>query len=211
MTITPTEVMNLDSVSLGADVTKGLVPAQVQLVRESVVEINEELTTAGQCLRAVAAHLSDIKANVKPGNWRAFLKSGAINCSERFAVDLVSAHESWLAASEADDYLLAGLSARSLQIMGSKGATEQGRQKVFEAVDSGEKVTESYVRLLVKGKKAAKKQAPKTVDAKVTDLEKKNAALKATIRELNTLLRQKSDQIRQLEKSNVDKLEAILN
>ena len=114
MELSPTEVVSLASISLDNEVTKGLVPAQVEYVKESVVEINDELNCVGQSLRAVAANLSDIKSNIKPGNWRAFLKSGAINCSERFAVDLVSAYTNWLGGSDIDDNLLASLTPRSL-------------------------------------------------------------------------------------------------
>merc|ERR1712124_4560 len=154
MDLSPTEVVDLAQVPLGHEVTKGLVPAQVEYVKESVVEINEELSCVGQSLRAVAASLSDIKSNIKPGNWRAFLKSGAINCSERFAVDLVSAYTNWLGGSDIDDNLLASLTPRSLALMGSKGVTDKERQKVFEAVENGERMTEATVRVLVKGTKS---------------------------------------------------------
>merc|ERR1712025_652704 len=153
MELSSTEVVELASVSLGSEVTKGLVPAQVEYVKESVVEINEELSCVVQSLRAVAANLSDIKSNIKPGNWRAFLKSGSINCSERFAVDLVSAYTNWLGGSDVDDNLIASLTPRSLALMGSKGVTDKERQKVFEAVESGERMTEAAVRSLVKGTK----------------------------------------------------------
>merc|ERR1712224_1157001 len=153
MELSPTEVVDLASNSLISEVTKGLVPAQVEYVKESVTEINEELSCVGQSLRAVAASLSDIKSNIKPGNWRAFLKSGAINCSERFAVDLVSAYTNWLGASDINDKLLASLTPRSLALMGSKGVTDKERQKVFEAVENGERMTEATVRVLVKGRK----------------------------------------------------------
>ena len=61
MDLSPTEVVELASISLNSEVTKGLVPAQVEYVKESVVEINEELGCVGQSLRAIAANLSDIK------------------------------------------------------------------------------------------------------------------------------------------------------
>merc|ERR1712224_841979 len=158
MDLSPTEVVDLAQVPLGHGVTKGLVPAQVEYVKESVVEINEELSCVGQSLRAVAANLSDIKGNIKPGNWRAFLKSGAINCSERFTIDLVSAYNNWLGGSDIEDNLLASLTPRSLALMGSKGVTDEERKKVFEAVENGERMTEATVRGLVKGsKKKAKK------------------------------------------------------
>ena len=151
MELTPTEVVDLANIPLNSEVTKGLVPAQVEYVKESVVEINEELSCVGQSLRAVAANLSDIKSNIKTGNWRAFLKSGAINCSERFAIDLVSAYTNWLGGSDIDDNMLASLTPRSLALMGSKGVTDKERQKVFEAVGKGERMTEATVRILVKG------------------------------------------------------------
>merc|ERR1712124_118664 len=154
MELSPTEVVDLANIPLNSEVTKGLVPAQIEHVKGSVVEINEELSCVGQSLRAVAASLSDIKSNIKPGNWRAFLKSGAINCSERFAVDLVSAYTNWLGGSDIDDNLLASLTPRSLALMGSKGVTDKERQKVFEAVENGERMTEATVSCLVKGSKS---------------------------------------------------------
>ena len=157
MDLSPTEVVELANISLNNEVTKGLVPAQVEYVKESVIEINEELSCVGQSLRAVAANLADIKGNIKPGNWRAFLKSGAINCSERFAIDLVSAYTNWLGGSDIEDNLLASLTPRSLALMGSKGVTDKERQKVFRAVESGERMTEATVRVLVKGNKKKKK------------------------------------------------------
>ena len=44
MDLSPTEVVDLASIALNSEVTKGLVPAQVEYVKESVVEINEELS-----------------------------------------------------------------------------------------------------------------------------------------------------------------------
>merc|ERR1712025_521956 len=171
MDLSPTEVVGPSNVALGSEVTKGLVPAQVEYVKESVIEINEELSCVGQSLKAVAANLSDIKSNIKPGNWRAFLKSGSINCSERFAVDLVSAYTNWLGGSDIEDNLLASLTPRSLALMGSKGVTDKERQKVFEAVGNGERVTEATVRGLVKGmKRKSSYQSHKTESEKIKSL-----------------------------------------
>merc|ERR1712188_142392 len=174
MDLSPTEVVDLGRIQLNNEVTKGLVPSQVEYVKESVVEINDELNCVGQSLRAVAASLSDIKSNIKPGNWRAFLKSGAINCSERFAVDLVSAYTNWLGGSDINDNLLASLTPRSLALMGSKGVTDKERQRVFEAVENGERMTEAAVRVIVKGnKKKANKTAHKTQSQKIKSLKEK--------------------------------------
>merc|ERR1712159_684286 len=174
MELSPSEVVDLANISLNSEVTKGLVPAQVEYVKESVLEINEELSCVGQSLKAVAASLSDIKANIKPGNWRAFLKSGAINCSERFAVDLVSAYTNWLGGADVSDNLIASLTPRSLALMGGKGVTDKERQKVFAAVESGERITEATVRDLVKGNKRKRKTSSlKTESEKIKILKEK--------------------------------------
>ncbi len=185
MDLSPTEVVDLVNISLGNEVTNGLVPAQVEYVKESVVEINEELSCVGQSLRAVAANLSHIKENIKPGNWRAFLKSGAINCSERFAIDLVSAYTNWLGGSDIDDNLLASLTPRSLALMGSKGVTDKERQKVFKAVESGARITEATVRELVKGtKKRQKAPHKKSESDKIKSLKERIEIYKKIISNL---------------------------
>merc|ERR1711934_57090 len=185
MELSPTEVVDLANIPLNSEVTKGLVPAQVEYVKESVVEINEELSCVGQSLRAVAANLSDIKSNIKPGNWRAFLKSGAINCSERFAIDLVSAYTNWLGGSDIDDNMLASLTPRSLALMGSKGVTDKERQKVFEAVENGERMTEATVRVLVKGRrKKPNKSSQRTESEKLRSMKAKIETYKKVINSL---------------------------
>ena len=206
MELSPTEVVELANIPLNSEVTKGLVPAQVDYVKESVIEINEELNCVGQSLRAVAASLSDIKNNIKPGNWRAFLKSGAINCSERFAIDLVSAYTNWLGGSDIDDNLLASLTPRSLALMGSKGVTDKERQKVFEAVENGERMTEATVRVIVKGnKKKTSKSLQKTESEKIKSLKEKIETYKKVINNLQ-------DENKKLSKllSNREKIESLV-
>ena len=206
MDLSPTEVINLASIPLDSEVTKGLVPAQVEYVKESVAEINEELNCVGQSLRAVAANLSDIKSNIRPGNWRAFLKSGAINCSERFAIDLVSAYTNWLGGSDIEDKLLASLTPRSLALMGSKGVTDKERQKVFEAVENGERMTEATVRSLVKGTKKKVNNSPqKTESEKIKSLKRKIETYKKLINNLQ-------DENKKLSKllSNREKFESLV-
>ena len=206
MDLSPTEVVDVGGVALNYEVTKGLVPAQVEYVKESIVEINEELSCVGQSLRAVAANLSDIKKNIKPGNWRAFLKSGSINCSERFAVDLVSAYTNWLGGSDINDNLLASLTPRSLALMGSKGVTDKERQKVFEAVESGERMTEATVRVLVKGsKRGTKISSAKTESEKIKLLNKKIETYKKLIHNLQ-------DENKKLSKllSNREKIDSLV-
>ena len=206
MDLSPTEVVDLASIPLNNEVTKGLVPAQIEHVKESVVEINEELSCVGQSLRAVAANLSEIKSNIRPGNWRAFLKSGAINCSERFAVDLVSAYTNWLGGSDIEDKLLASLTPRSLALMGSKGVTDKERQRVFDAVGKGERMTEATVRGLVKGNKRKRKPSPKKTESeKIRSLKEKIESYKRVINNLK-------DENKKLSKllSNREKIESLV-
>ena len=206
MDLSPTEVVDIETISLNNEVTKGLVPAQIEYVKESVIEINEELGCVGQSLRAVAANLSDIKDNIKPGNWRAFLKSGSINCSERFAVDLVSAYTNWLGAADIEDKLLASLTPRSLALMGSKGVTDKERQKVFEAVESGERMTEAAVRILVRGNKKRKANSPTKTESE------KIKSLKAKIETYKKLINNLKDENKKLSKliSNREKIESLV-
>jgi len=206
MDLSPTEVVELANIPLSSEVTRGLVPAQVEYVKESVVEINEELSCVGQSLRAVAANLADIKGNIKPGNWRAFLKSGSINCSERFAVDLVSAYTNWLSGSDIEDNLLASLTPRSLALMGSKGVTDKERQKVIDALEKGERMTEATVRVLVKGgKKNAKRSSQKNESEKIKSLKQKIETYKKVINNLQ-------DENKKLSKllSNREKIESLV-
>ena len=206
MDLSPTEVVDLASIPLNNEVTRGLVPAQVEYVKESVLEINEELSCVGQSLRAVAASLSDIKGNIKPGNWRAFLKSGSINCSERFAVDLVSAYTNWLGGSDIEDNLLASLTPRSLALMGSKGVTDKERQKVFEALANGERMTEATVRIIVKGgKKRAASTRNKTESEKIKSLKQKIEAYRKIINSLKDENKKLSELL-----SNREKFETIV-
>ena len=206
MDLSPTEVVDLANIPLSSEVTKGLVPAQVEYVKESVVEINEELSCVGQSLRAVAANLSDIKGNIKPGNWRAFLKSGAINCSERFAIDLVSAYTNWLGGSDIEDNLLASLTPRSLALMGSKGVTDKERQRVFKALENGERMTEATVRVLVKGgKRSAKVSSKKTESEKIKSLKEKIEAYKKIINSLQDENKKLSEML-----SNREKIKSLI-
>ncbi len=113
------------------------------------------------------------------------MKSGAINCSERFAIDLVSAYTNWLGGSDIDDNLLASLTPRSLALMGGKGVTDREREKVFKAVENGERMTEATVRILVKGERKKKKpNTKKTESEKILALKEKIEMYKKIINNL---------------------------
>ena len=176
-------IMDPEAIQLTPECTKGLGSQVVSAMRESVIEINEELATAGQCLRAVAAHLYEVKQNVKPGNWKAFLESGSIHCTPKYASDLVSAHEKWLSSSDVDDALIAHLSPRSLAAMAN--ATEHQRERVYKLRQSKgkERLSEAEVRKALRGNKTKPKlNIPKTIDQRLLDLQEKNNKLQEEIK-----------------------------
>mgnify|MGYP003110389348 FL=1 len=77
--------------------------------------------------------------------------------------------------------------------------TERQRQKVFDLVEAGEKVTESTVRYLIKGRnKSSKPKAqPKTVDARVAELTARCEQYKKqvkTLQDQNRKLRKLADE-----------------
>ena len=126
--------------------------------------------------------------------------------SERFAIDLVSAYTNWLGGSDIEDNLLASLTPRSLALMGSKGVTDKERQKVFEAVENGERMTEATVRGLVKGyKKKANKSDQKTESQKIKSLKEKIETYKKVISNLQ-------DENKKLSKllSNREKIDSLV-
>ena len=188
MEVSPTEVVtDLTTVNLDSKVTNGLVPDQVIGLKERVVEVNEELVCVGQSIRSIAANLSEIKKNVK-GKWGDFIESGAVNLTPKACKDLVSAHDRWLGSSDVADHILSPLSYRSRAVLGgtdTKPVTDMQRQKVFELVESGEKVTEATVRRFVTGRtKQAKSAVKKTESEKITALNKKIDTYKKTISHL---------------------------
>ena len=176
---------DFEAVQLTPACTKGLGSLVISAMKESAAEINEELATAGQCLRAVAAQLYEVKQNVKPGNWKAFLESGAIHCTPKYASDLVSAHEKWLSSSDVDNALIAHLSPRSLAAMAN--ATEDQRERVYKLRESNgkERLSEAEVRKALRGNRA--KPAPKSiksVDERVRVLLQRNNKLQSEVKSL---------------------------
>ena len=90
--------------------------------------------------------------------------------------------------------------------MGSKGVTDKERQKVFEAVGNGERMTEATVRTLVKGKKKqVNKASPKSESEKIKSLKEKIETYKKVINNLQ-------DENKKLSKllSNREKIKSII-
>ena len=164
------------------------------LVKEKVVEINSDLNSIGQSLVGIAENLSILKANlVRDKSWTAFIQSDVCPLSPKSAADLVNAHDKWLAKWDGNPALLAGMSARALNIMAN--ASPKGREKVYEAVEAGD-ITGSareVKRIIDPAKKPKPKAglvAMKDLDANTSDAEKVKHATK--------IMNQQGSQITQL-------------
>tara|TARA_Y100001968_G_C18776208_1_gene444512 strand:- start:185 stop:451 length:267 start_codon:yes stop_codon:yes gene_type:complete len=86
--------------------------------------------------------------------------------------------------------------------MGGKGVTDRERQKVFEAVESGERMTEASVRVLIKGSKR------KSRVSRLKDENEKIKLLKEKIENYKKVINNLQDENQKLSKllSNREKL-----
>ena len=187
MTSAIQEFKDTSSVALSGATTKGMDSWAIESMKETVLDINDALSVSGKALTQVAADLSEIKKNIKAGNWKAFLASGVLNCTPRFATDLVNAHEKWLAGADEDPALLAQMSPRTLSRLAN--SSDAVRKKVFalfkaKLTDPKFRVTEAAVNSVIAGGSKKKKVAPKSVDDRVASLQASNAKLQKTNKEL---------------------------
>ena len=189
------EVLDAQIVNLNAATTKGLSEWEVESMETSVADINEHLGAAGNSLRYVAAELSAIKTNLKKkkANWKAFLESGVLSCSPKFATDLVSAHDNWLVTSDVEDAVIAQLTPRSLAALANQ--PEAIRQKVYKMISSAgksENITEAKIRSVWRKKGAAKSAVDRSPDEKL----KRANTLNKQLAEMNRKLKAENAELR---------------
>ena len=144
----------IGAVKLSAEAVDGLYPEQIKLMRATVVDVNAALNVSGNALRSAMQDLVTLKSNVGHGNWRAFLKSGSLNISEKSASDLVNAYDKWIGTEDGKnvkDYVLSSMTPRTLSAVAN--APAEVRNEVQSKVISGSRVTEAEVRKLIGGKK----------------------------------------------------------
>ena len=140
----------LSAVKLPEEAVKGLMPIQITAMKETVVDVNGNMAVAGRAMGASARMLYELKANLKHGNWTAFIKSNALFISERYCIDLVSLYENWLSKEDVKEELLATMTPRTLAVLAS--AVPEKRNAVLAKIIGGEqKPTEQAVRQLIKG------------------------------------------------------------
>lgn len=206
------------ALDLSGKVTSKLAPSQVEHMKERIVEANLAFDTAGSAIRACAQALFDIKVDVKPGNWKALLESGALAMPARAAQDLVNAHVKWLSGSDIPDYCIGGFSSRTLNAIANCKEAEV-RAKLEKQLIKGNLKTEAAVRAFIRGggKPSASKKPAKptsleqwigelTIDqqskvyvlsnkaAKAAELELEKKALNKQIKELKA----KNEQLERL-------------
>jgi len=191
----PEVLVDTSSVKLSTQTVKGMNQWEIESLRTSVANINNNIIVSSRTIVEISKDLYTIKNNVGKGNWNALLASGALACTPKKAKDLVSAFENWLSKGQYEETFVAQASARTLAAMAN--ATEAERQKVYKLflnAGANENITEARVRAALKGGSRKKKVDAKTVDEKVAKLQESNASLMKT----NKALREENARLRKL-------------
>lgn len=143
----------VDQVKLPTDCVTGLSPMELSLMKSTVIDVNEALTTSGNAFRSAMADLVTLKTNIGKGNWRAFLKSGVLNISEKRAEEWVNSYTKWIGTdegSQVQDHVLASMSSRTMSKLA--GATSEIRNEALGIIMGGGKITEADVTKMVSKK-----------------------------------------------------------
>lgn len=195
----------ISAVKLSAEAVDGLFPEQIKLMRATVVDVNQALNVSGDALRSAMQDLVTLKSNIGHGNWRAFLKSGSLNISEKSASDLVNAYDKWIGTEEGKnvkDYVLSSMTPRTLSAVAN--APAEVRNEVQSKVISGSRVTEAEVRKLIGGKKR------RTPEQKALTETLKEISSKAGKEERASIVTEQADEMR-LEAENYQKVASLVN
>lgn len=195
----------ISAVKLSAEAVDGLFPEQIKLMRATVVDVNQALNVSGEALRSAMQDLVTLKSNIGHGNWRAFLKSGSLNISEKSASDLVNAYDKWIGTEEGKnvkDYVLSSMTPRTLSAVAN--APVEVRNEVQSKVISGSRVTEAEVRKLIGGKKR------RTPEQKALTETLKEISSKAGKEERASIVAEQADEMR-LEAENYQKVASLVN
>ena len=195
----------IGAVKLSAESVDGLFPEQIKLMRQTVVDVNAALNVSGNALRSAMQDLVTLKSNIGHGNWRAFLKSGSLNISEKSASDLVNAYDKWIGTEEGKsvkDYVLSSMTPRTLSAVAN--APSEVRNEVQSKVISGSRVTEAEVRKLIGGKKR------RTPEQKALTETLKEISSKAGKEERASIAAEQVDEMR-LEAENYQKVASLVN
>ena len=183
------------AVKLSPEAVDGLFPEQIKLMRQTVVDVNAALDVSGNALRSAMQDLVTLKSNVGHGNWRAFLKGGSLNISEKAASDLVNAYTKWIGTDEGKlvkDYVLSSMTPRTLSAVAN--SPTEVRNEVQSRVIGGGKVTEAEVRKLIgTSKRRTQEQKALTEANKDINDPKKAYATEETREDLKKTMKEMAD------------------
>ena len=136
-------------IKLPESAVKGLAPINIQMMKQTAVDVNESWAVAGNAIKTSCYTLHTLKKNVKRGNWTAFIKSGVLNISAKTASDLVNVYDKWLVYSDdVPDSLLSTMSPRTLSAVAN--TDERTRNIILSKVISAASTSESDVRKIIK-------------------------------------------------------------
>lgn len=166
-------------IKLPEKAVSGLAPMNIQLMKQTAVDVNNSWAVAGNAIKASCERLYNLKKNVKRGNWTAFIKSGVLNISAKNASDLANAYDKWLVFSDdVPDSLLSTMTPRTLSAVAN--ADERTRSIILSKVVSAVKTSEADVRKIIKeatpnkNKLKISKDGDKSKGSAKKDLQKKH-------------------------------------
>ena len=157
MTETPTTEALSVRVKLDEASVKGLLPIQVQSMKDTATSVNQAMSVAGAATRSAMEALALLKRNVKHSNWTAFIKSGVLSVSAKKAADYVNSYDKWLVTDkDVTDEVLGSLSSRSLAAIAN--SNPEVRTIVKAKIISGG-TSENDIRAMIATATGAKKVA----------------------------------------------------
>jgi len=175
------DVRDADKVVLPESAVIGCNGVQIQLMKETVANVQTSFAVAGAAMRSAAQELYHLRgALAKKKLWNQFLKSGALPISAKVAQDLANGWDKWLKDSDLSDGALINLSARTLNRIAN--ADPEVQAMATKALKSGKKVTEKKVDDWIK-------ELPSNYQSKVVAVNKKASevdSLKERIKELES-------------------------
>lgn len=211
--MTNIETLKINPVKLNEASVKGLLPIQVESMKNTALEVNQAMAVAGQATRAAMSSLALLKRNVGHKNWTAFIKSGVLSVSAKKAADYVNSFDKWLATdTDVSDEILGSLSARSMAAIANTNPEVRTivKAKVLAGGSSESDIRKVIAEVTGDKKKGKKYSAMETLEAEQSkgSSASKEDLLKS-VEVLQYELKAKQGQIADLKKEN-EKLKAEL-
>jgi hypothetical protein len=188
------EMRDPSSIVLPESAVVGCNAVQIDQMKQTVATVQTSFAVAGAAMRSAAEELYHLRGILaKKKLWNQFVKSGCLPISAKVAQDLANGWDKWLKDSDLSDGALINLSSRTLNRIAN--ADPEVQAKATKMLKSGKKVTEKTVDDWIKdlpsefkskvvtmhNSKTKGESKIKSLEAKITELEKENEALKAKL------------------------------